>query len=204
MKADELISRVKRIYASIQASQEFNMTKLRGKVFRSDRVFGVFQDFSGGQGEEEMSNTAHLTIHNIANLRDNLRRWAARTSRDKSRVDQMFNASQTLKIIQDLSNNDKHGYPPRDSGFSRLAPRLEYIRRNLQLTTKAKAGSWVAMTMDSMSVPQIAGDGSACAIVTADVMDKDGKLIGDLAKIELAGIEAWEMLLAEYGISVPK
>ena len=66
MPIDELLSRIKRIYASIGTLQEFDMEKLPAKeVFRNNRVVGVFQDFTGALSEEDIANTAHIVIHNI-------------------------------------------------------------------------------------------------------------------------------------------
>ena len=147
MNPDELLTRIRRIYASINALREFDMGKLPAKVIQNDRVVGVLQDFSGGLSEEDIANLAFVVIHNIANLQDHLRQWAARNGKDKTEVDATFNASQYLQLIHDLSNNDKHGYPPHGGGRSGLAPMLINLRRQMQLTTKAQPGSSVVMTL---------------------------------------------------------
>jgi hypothetical protein len=202
---DEIVFRVKRIYAAINASHEFNMAKFPVKVFSNTRGHGFFQDFSGGQSEEELANIAHAIIYNIANLRDHLRRWADQNGKGQARVWEYFKGTDPLKIIQDLSNYDKHGPPENGKqSWTGLEPRLRYIRRIMQLTTQAKAGSCVALTFDRNGGPQLHGDGSACGVVTAEVLDKDGNLLGDLARIQLAAVEAWELLLAEFGVPISK
>jgi len=59
------------------------------------------------------------------------------------------------------------------------------------------------MTLGPGGIPVISGDGSAKAIITADVVDKDGHPLGDLFEIEERCIKAWESLLVEFGLSVP-
>lgn len=123
MTPDELMPRIKRIYSSIDALQELDLAKLPAQVMQSDRVVAIFQDFKGNLSQEEIENAAYTVIHNIANLQDHLRRWAHHNGHNKARVDDAFTASAALKIVKDLSNNDKHG-PPRDGGHSGVAPRL--------------------------------------------------------------------------------
>jgi hypothetical protein len=204
MAADELMLRVRRIYAAIDAAQEFDMSKLPGKVISHERVIRIFQDFSSGLSDADLANLAHTIIHNIANLKDHLLRWAVRNSKDKSKVDATFDGSPALKIIQDLSNVDKHGAARPGSSKSGHEPKLDHIRRVLKLTTQARAGSGVVMVLGPDGRPEVSGDGSACAIVTGNVVDKDGKLLGDLFAIEQQALGAWEGLLADFGVNVPK
>jgi hypothetical protein len=72
MSTDDLMHRIRRIYASIDSVQEFDMTKLPAKVFRDDSFIFIYQDFAGNLSEEYMANLAHGVIDNIANLRDYL------------------------------------------------------------------------------------------------------------------------------------
>lgn len=173
------------------------MRRLPAECVRTNQVIAIFQDFSGGLSAADLSNLAHTVIHNIANLHDHLRRWAVRNGHDKTTVDSVLDGSDALKLIKDLSNNDKHGYPPRDGGHSTCAPRLLNIRREMRLTTKPEAGSSVAMTLGPGGVPKISGTGTACAIITADVVDEAGNPRGDLFSIAKKAVETWEGLLSQ-------
>jgi len=139
-------------------------------------------------------------IHNIANLHDHLRKWAARTdARKEDVIDDTFDKSLPLKIMKDLSNVDKHG-PPRNRGFSGLAPRLEGVRRSLRITAKPKKG--VEITMGPRGTPQLTGEGSAKAILTGEVVDSDGNRIGELMGLATAAITAWETVARDLGLKV--
>ena len=179
------------------------MAKLPGRVYTTKAGGrGVMQDFSGGLPAESLSNLAHSLIHNIANLADHLKKWARKNEKDKNLVDDAIKSSFELQVLLDLSNNDKHGYPPRDGGHSGRAPRLLNPRRVMRLTTGAGKGSAVMMTLARDGQPVIRGSGSGKAIVSGEVVDGDGEPIGDLYDIAATGLADWEALLSEYGVGV--
>ena len=196
----ELSQRIHRIYSSIKAVEETNPNKLKATVITTGKCIGVFQDFRGGLNDAELSNLAHMLISNIANLRDHLRKWAVKNGKDKEKVNEAFNQSLELQIIKDLSDNDKHGYPRRNGGYSKKYPQLVNIDRIMQLKTQAKKGSTIGMTLGAGGAPKFFGDGTAKAIVTGDVVDNKNNRIGDLHEIAAKAVEAWEQLLADFGL----
>jgi hypothetical protein len=195
---DTIGQRISRIYAAIGAIEQADPHMLKATVIQTNKIRAVFQDFRGGFSDDELSNQAHTVIHNIANLRDHLGRWAAQNGQDKTRVDQTIDNCLELQIVQDLSNNDKHGYPPRDGGRSGKCPQLIEINRVMRLQTQSKKGS--GMTIDMGSVPKFIGDGSAKAVVTGEVVDNARNRIGDLHQIVNKAVEGWERLLADFGL----
>ncbi len=197
---DAILQRINRIYAAIGAIEEDDPKKLKATVIQTDKIKAVFQDFRGGFSDDDLSNQAHSVIHNIANLRDHLRRWASHNGHDKTKVDQAVDNCLELQIIKDLSNNDKHGYPPRNGGHSGTCPQLVEINRPMRLQTQAEKGSMVGMTLGAGGVPRFIGDGTAKAVVTGDVVDNDNNRIGDLYDIANKAVEAWETLLADFGL----
>jgi len=197
---DELLQRLGRIYAAIGTAEEMDPSKLKATVILTDTRIEVFQDFRGDVTDEEMTNHAHSIIHNIANLRDHLRRWADRNGREKKRVDETIEQSFELQIIRDLSNNDKHGYPPRNDGCSGKRPKLVEIRRIMQLKLKPQGRSTIGMTLAANGEPRFFGNGTAKAVITGEVVDKDGHRVGDLHKMTIKAIKAWEQLIDEFGL----
>lgn len=197
---DTILRRISRIYAAIGDTEEDDPNKLRATVFQTDKIKAIFQDFHGDLSDDDLSNYAHMLIYNIAHLQYHLRRWAANNGHDETKVDQTVGNSFDLQIIKDLSNNDKHGYPPRKRSHSGKYPQLMNINRVMQLQTQAKKGSTSGMTLGAGGVPKFFGDGTAKAIITGDVVDKDNNRIGDLHKIATKAVEAWEQLLADFGL----
>lgn len=197
---DVILQRISRLYAAIGAIEEHDLNKLKATVIQTDKIRAVFQDFRAGFSDDELWNQAHSLIHNIANLRDHLRRWASHHGQDKNKVDQTVDKCLELQIIKDLSNNDKHGYPPRDGGHSGRRPQLVEIDRVMRLQTQEKDGSVALITFGTGGVPRFIGDGTAKAVVTGDVVDNDNKRIGNLYDIANKAVVAWENLLADFGL----
>ncbi len=202
MTTGEATVRLQRIYAALDAAIETNINKAPPVLISSTQSRIIFQDFRGSQSDAEFENLAHSVIHNIANLRDHTRSWIVKAAKEtnKKQVDEFLKANESVAVIQDLSNNDKHGYPPRDGGFSGKAPRLINIRRIICLTTGAGPDANVAFTIGPSGEQRVVGTGSATLIVTADVRNSDGTSIGDLHTIQLEALEAWEKFLREVGV----
>ncbi len=199
-----ILLRINRIYSAIGAIEEDEPTKLKATVIKTEKIKAVIQNFRDGFSDEELLNQAYTVIHNIANLHDHLRKWASHNGHNKDNVDQTVNKCFELKIIIDLSNNDKHGYPPRNGGHSGKSPHLTEINRVMLLQTQAKKGSMIGMTIGRDGVPNFIGDGTAKAVITSDVVDKDNNRIGDLYDIANIAVEAWEKLLVDFGLTVTK
>ena len=202
MKNDDLILRVKRLYAAIKVTEETDIGKFLPKVISDGHRKGFSQDWSGGLSEAELANIAHSLIYSIAHFDAPLKEWADQNSQDKTKVDDMFKSSLALRIIKDLSNYDKHAYPPRDGGHSGKSPRVDEFRRIMQMTTKPRKGSFVALTFTPQGVPKVSGDGTAKVIVSGDILDKDGNNIGNLHKAALEAVEAWESVLGDFGVKL--
>ena len=112
---------------------------------------------------------------------------------------EFFKTSMPLKIVADLCNADKHGYPP-DKPWTDLVPRLGEVTRPLQITAKPGAG-WFMYTVGADGRPRTFGEGEAKVVLLADVLDKDGNRIGDLVEIAEQAVTDWEKLLVELGIA---
>lgn len=199
MSLDDVLARLHRLYAAIDDALEGDLTKFPRQIFQDEKHFAMYQDFVGGVTPAGLSNLAHSVIHNVANLRDHLRRWAANNGHNPSRIDQAISHSVPLQIITDLSNNDKHGYPPRNGGHSGKAPKLEGVNRVLRLTI-AGQGSSVGVTFTPLGPKQVSGSVSTEVIVTGQVVDAHGTIIGDLYELEVEALKAWEQELRDLGI----
>lgn len=84
---EELQNRIRRIYAATGDTAEIDISKFRPQYCSSEECVFVFQDFRGGLSDEQISNIAHSAIHNLANLKDHLRRWAALSGHDPKKID---------------------------------------------------------------------------------------------------------------------
>jgi len=200
MSKDELVERLHRIYAAVNETVEGDLAKFPPKVISDEKGFLIYQDFLGGLSNPQISNLAYGLAHNIANLHDHLKRWARRNGHDPKRVDHAFENSEDLKVLKDLSNNDKHGYPPR-GGHSGKSPQLVDLSRIFRASTQAKPGSFVGITLTSSGPKQI-GDGTSLVIITGKIVDGNGAVVGDFRDVCLKAIAAWELELKALGVIV--
>ena len=199
---DDLISRVQRLHAAIGATEETDVSKFMPTVISDGKRVGFYQDWSGGRSNAELTNAMHILIYNIANLKDLLKKWVVHNGKAKTKVDDAFKRSSALKIIKDLSNNDRHGYDPKKRGNSGKSPRVDNINTVMQMTPKPEKGSSMSLTFNHQGIPRTAGSGTAKVIITGDILDRDGNKIGDLHKTVLEAIKAWESVLDEFDVKL--
>lgn len=198
MPRDELLHRLNRIYAAIDAVFEGDLTRFPPKLFEDEKHFGMYQDFMGGLSDADIENLAQSVIANIASFGNHLRRWAVRNGHDRNRVDETISKSLALQVITDLWDAEKHG-PPRDGGHSGKTPKLVGVRRTLSLRVGGEQGSAVGVSFGP-SGPKVSGSGSAAVIVKGEVLDYEGTVIGDLYELEVEALKAWEQELTDIGI----
>jgi len=202
MANDNLLFRVERLYGAIGATVQTDISKLMPKVINDGSQADFYQDWSDGRSDAELTNTANILIHNIANLRDVLKKWCVRNGKDKIKVDDAFKNSQALRIIKDLSNNDRHGYDPKKQGDSGKSPRVDRITTIMRMNTKPGKESFVSLTLDRQGVPQKTGPGTAKVIITGDILDGDDNKIGDLHKAAVEAVKTWGVVLGAFGVKL--
>lgn len=201
---NDLHARIRRLYAATGEAVEHDLTKfpttvVSGRTASGSKLRGFFQDFSGGRSEAEISNSLHSLIALVAGLEYHLRKWAAHNGKSAGLVQETFNRSDALKIVHDLWNNDKHGYPPlKRNGKSGRAPRLESVHRVMQL--RAEKNSWAMIRIDRHGKPVKSGDGTAQVVITGDVIDLHGAKIGNVDTILARAVQDCEELLRAFGI----
>ena len=199
---DELAIRLKRIYTALGEGVETDPSNFPARVGRTPNVVFMFQDFRGGLTTEQMMNLTYSLVHQVFNLRDHLKRWAEANGKSPARVSDFFRASNPLKIMADLSNAEKHGLPfsPKHPPWSGHELTLGEINRVMRIAAKPGTG-WTGFFVDPSGKPRTFGQEEQKVVLTADVLDSNGKRIGDLFEIAEQAISDWEQLLAEFGIA---
>jgi hypothetical protein len=199
----EINSRIRRLFTAIKGTYEPVLTKFPAHIRATHNTVCVFQDFSGGMPESEMENAVQNLIALVASLEYHLQKWAAKNGRNPDRVRWTFETSEPLKVIHDLWNNEKHGYPPpRGRDRTGRKPRLTHVRRRMQLKTRAQKGSWCQIQMAANGMPVASGDGAAGVIISGDVVDDHEATMGDIHDVLQQSIGECEKLLENLGIPV--
>jgi len=199
---DDLNSRIRCLHTAIGATEETDISKFMPMVTSDGKRVCSYYDWRDGRSDEELDNAIHILIYNIANLRDLLRKWADQNGKARTKVDDAFRKSLALRIMQDLSNNHRHGYDPARHSHSGKSPRVDNITTVMQMTTKPGKGSVVSLTVDRQGVPRVAGSGTAKVIITGYILDRDGNKICDLHETMLEAVEVWETVLDDFDVDL--
>ena len=167
----DLEQRLDRIYSALEAVRETDLTRFEVTQGEWDGQATLRLDFRGGLSDEQLSNLAHSAIHIVAHLEGHLIRWARSKGLDSKLVSTTVSKSTALRIVIDLANNDKHGYPPRDGGYSGRAPRLREVERFMKMI----ADSWTGVRLGSGGEAQSEGQG--LIVISGRVVDRDCNVI---------------------------
>lgn len=116
-------------------------------------------------------------IHQLANLKDNLKKYLNNKSASGQIVEDNINNSLFLSIITDLSNSDKHGYPT-NSKRSKLDPKIINVRKEMKINNKLAKVFYNVMDSRIM--------------FTADIVDFNDNFICDFNELIEESIENWE------------
>jgi hypothetical protein len=191
----DLTQRLERVYAAIGETMTREPEKLQPSITREPGVIRI--SFDGGLSPAQLENAAMQAVFHVAHLRDHLRGWAKAHNHKPSLVDDAVDQSLALKVVLDLANRDKHGGSPRNGGFSGLFPKLTDVRRCVRLTGGSEPPAIdFPLSASGKYTPGIHGD--AAAIISGDVLDKNGKQIGDLNQFLLEGLSVFERLLESW------
>jgi hypothetical protein len=187
--ASDVDSRLARIYAAIDQTIETDMSGFAPKVEQIGNRISVTQDFMGGRTTAEIENLAHSSIQNIASFPDHLRRWCRQNGVAPSAIDEIYEGSFDLKVIVDLNNNDKHGWPPRDGGKTGIAPQLaEGIETVMQMSTPPGGGFVGFVGFQPVGDPGVTHK----VLITGNVSDREGKALGMLHDFQTRALDACE------------
>ena len=74
------------------------------------------------------------------------------------------------------------------------------MERVLRLSTGANAGSGVAVIFTPQGPKQVSGSGSTEVVITGQVVNAEGVVIGDLCSLELEALKALEQELEDIWI----
>ncbi len=195
---DDLLFRISRAYSSLDAMRELDLSKVPPEVSITPAVKGFYWDFSGHLSDEQIHEIAFVLICHISHLRDHLIHWAKSNGQDHKKVDARIRSSEAIKIMRDLCNGDKHGYPLTQKTWTGRQPRAGKIRREMRLKTRPEKGSGIGLSIGPDGLPRVVGDGTAEVVIKSEITDENGNSLGDLYELSVSAMNDWEPLLTEW------
>lgn len=200
----ELLShRVRRLYAGLRRTAPASVDAVLPIVFASEKLVGVCQDFSGGRSPDEIREELTQIAYHIAHVKDPLKKYLENTGRDREIVERFINGSRALKVVIDIANREKHGYPSDRPSRSQCDAYLGEVGRSLQIRTGAQSSA--VYTIDPKSgrpVLRTTGDANAAVVYRGEVRDKNSAVIGDFLDFARDALADWERLFTSLGISL--
>ena len=171
----ELLTRIRRMNVAIDRVEESDVQNIPAEIYSNDKRTVIVQDFSGGMSEVEISETLHGLIANVASFHDHLQKWGDLHGVSRDAIHNFLKDSYDFCVVRDLWNNDKHGYPPRADGWSKVAPKLTKAFAVCELKTGTGPSS-ATMMLGREGKPNVntKGGASVRAVLTGEIIDKNG------------------------------
>lgn len=201
MDFNDITSRLDRVYNSINKSYEHNVASNVNHIFeRSGKFVRVGVSF-GTHTEIELVNRVFGIINAIGPLKDLLKKKLKTLNKDPQIVEKLIDSSEDLKLVIDLWNEDKHGYPLTKHQRSYKNPRIINIKQGLRVSDLSnKATITFTINAASQTVDNISSENSVISI-NGDVVDGDGNLITSLDTMIDTSVKKLENFINENGLA---
>lgn len=198
MDFNDIISRLKRLYNAVDKQYEYDIASNVKKIFeRSGDKVKVGIVF-GNHDEVELNNRIFGIINAIASLKDHLKKKFLELQKNPQDIESMINNSDGLKLIIDLWNQDKHGYPLTRNTRSNRNPKVINIGQGLTFTNSAQASVTFRVNADNDKIDKIQSTDNSVIKIHGDIVDDTGNLIMSLDKMIESSIEKIENLVNQH------
>jgi hypothetical protein len=200
---DVIDKKIRRMHAALEDLGSDDLSTIKPEVSESNGSYYAEVDFNQDVDEIELTNKAFLLISNIASMKDHLKVWCKRKN-IPFQGDALINSNQAVAIIHDLWNIDKHaelGNPPR-SGHN---PSLQGLQKNLVLSTGNAPNGGAFFSFDPFTGKidmGTSGSGSVKTVITAQIVDEFGNVLGDFNEICSQAVEEWVKILKSAGVPI--
>jgi len=189
-------SRLERIYSSIdQRIEEDHGESIKvewgGNGDKDNVVVGTTIHISFDKGKKESTdlNKIILIVHNLANLKDHLKKIIS----NPKDIEQAINDSTYLPIVLDLSNQEKHGYPLTKFRRSFKDPKIVNVTHGMIVSAGLSTFSIDLMTGESQT--------KNCPIAMhANIVDSNNIHLFTLDELVDGAITDWEEIIKKFNI----
>lgn len=196
MSVEDINNRIKRLYLSVQAAIDENISShINIKHEKTEKSGTVSISFSNKEDEPEILNQIFLVISNLAKLKDHLsKRLKSRKIDPKLLINEIKN-SEHLKLIIDLDNLEKHG-PGRESWSARFPKLIDVGRGISQKDIKISEPS----VFEFSSSGRVKWNDNTVIVNTGTIVDKDNKIICGYNELVNKSIDDWEVIIQKFNL----
>ena len=199
MDFNDITTRLKRIYSSIDARFDYDIDKhINIEKESTPTQKSIKVSFDKQTNESDALNKIVTVIDNLAKLKDHLKNRLSTNGGNPQVIENEINASFHLSIVLDLSNQDKHGYPLGRKKRSHKNPRIENVESAMQLTSSQ--GQWSYFTMDPIT-GEYKTQGDCKVAIMADIVDDQGNKLMKIDELINGTLAQWERIIKKYNIT---
>ena len=198
---DVLDRKIRQMHEALGQLESTDISSVKPEEERTGTRYYCKVDFSGRKSDAELANVATLLFTNIACIKDHLKSWCKSTG-TVFEGDALIDSDINVAIIHDLWNIDKHAElnkPPR----SGCIPRINDLHQSLRLSTWKKPHSISPDDMYAQTGLRLGGSGSATLAISGNVVDENGKRLGEFSDICEKAVESWEKALLKASVPIP-
>jgi hypothetical protein len=185
MHYNDLNSRLERIYISINTKLEDGTAE----YLRFNRETGSFSSNPNQVLEKILS-----IVSNLSNLKDHLKKAATSKGVDKNLIEKEIENYLPLKLIIDINNAEKHGYPVT-SKRSNLDPKIVNVSSGLKVV--GDEATSISIHPDG----RIEQSGNVETILDADIVDFHNNKICKFSELRIKSIDAWEKIILKFSLT---
>ena len=195
MNADDINSRIKRLYLALGKNVDDNIAEHILIEHRKTKTGGAVSISFGGKDDElELEEQVMSVIAHLAKLKDHLKNELELRGFQRSLIEDEINQSESLQLIIDLDNAEKHGtklHKPRSDKKPKVI--------NLQHAITQKNSNEPSVFQINPFSGEFKSSNSVITI-TGDVVDKNGVRICSISNLITEALETWERFIDKYEI----
>ena len=199
MDFNDLNSRLKRLYSALDEQYDEDVSSNivdERKRFRDGRF--EYRTTFGTNTLQQNQNLIMGILHLIASLKDIIQKKIKDAGGNPKDYDALINNTESLALITDLDNMDKHGDPLTKTNRSNKNPKIVNIEQGLRGKGITSIGFITDLNTGKTSLSSTEGD--VKIVVTADIIDSSNNTIMPLDIMIDDSISAINTYLENTGI----
>ena len=200
---DLLDLKIRQMHEALGELKDSDLSSIKPELLSTHQGFYCNVDFSQGNTDAGLANVASLLITNIACMKDHLKAWCTKNNKIFE-GDILIGSDKNVALVHDLWIIDKHAELRASRSGHR--PRIQGLCQMLSFSTGPSLGSSGMFTIDPRTgevKTQTQGSASVKLVITGQVVDEIGNLLGDFAAICEKATVAWEEALNRAGVVIP-
>ncbi len=198
MNTEDISNRIKRLYLSVGETLDEDVPKHVNIKHEKTATGGTITiSFSRKEDELALLNQIFSVISHLAKLKDHLKKKFSSKGGDPKLIEEEIDESEHLQLIIDLDNLEKHG-SGRKSRSGKYPKIIDVGRGFSQKDIKSS----VPAVFEFSTSGHIKWNDNTVIVISAKVIDKDGKYICSFTELVSKSTDKWEEIIKAFDLAV--